>query len=270
MIEIRNLTKSFGDMTIWEDVSFSVEDGETLAIIGRSGCGKSVLLKHLNALLTPDSGEVLIDGVDIHQQDYVSLRKLRQRFGILFQGSALFDSINTFENVAFPLRYFTALGEEAIHREVMEALEMVGLEASADKETSELSGGMRKRVGLARAMILKPAYLMYDEPTSGLDPETADEINQLIIELADVLKITSIVVTHDMHSVLEVADKVAFLNRERLDWFGSVEELQQSDHAHLNRFVRASEYQMHPDTAESLAGSGAPQSKDEVKRGEEP
>ncbi|MEX0593145.1 MAG: ABC transporter ATP-binding protein [Balneolaceae bacterium] len=270
MIEIRNLTKSFGELTIWEDVSFSVADGETLAVIGRSGCGKSVLLKHLNALMTPNRGEVLIDGVNIHQQDYVSLRKLRQRFGILFQGSALFDSINTFENVAFPLRYFTNHDEEEIHRKVMEALEMVGLESSAEKETAELSGGMRKRVGLARAMILKPDYLMYDEPTSGLDPETADEINKLIIELSDVLKITSIVVTHDMHSVLEVADKVAFLNRQRLDWFGSIEELRKSDHEPLNRFVRASEYQMHRDPVEADSGYGVPQSEDEEKRGEGP
>lgn len=270
MIEIRNLTKSFDELTIWEDVSLSVDDGETLAIIGRSGCGKSVLLKHLNALMRPDRGEVIIDGVDIHKQDYVSLRKLRQRFGILFQGSALFDSINTFENVAFPLRYFTELGEEAIHREVVQALEMVGLELAADKETSELSGGMRKRVGLARAMILKPAYLMYDEPTSGLDPETADEINKLIIELADALNITSIVVTHDMHSVLDVADKVGFLNRQRLDWFGSIEELKKSDHVELNRFVRASEYQMHPDSADVESGPGAFESKEEGKRGVEP
>lgn len=255
MIEIRNLTKSFGKMTIWKDVSFSVDDGETLAIIGRSGCGKSVLLKHLNALMRPDSGEVLIDGTNIYEQDYVSLRKMRQRFGILFQGSALFDSINTFENVAFPLRYFTEMGESEIEREVMEALEMVGLESASDKETSELSGGMRKRVGLARAMILKPQYLMYDEPTSGLDPETADEINQLINELSDVLKITSIVVTHDMHSVLEVSDKVAFLNRQKLDWFGTVEELRKSDHPHLNRFVRASEYQMHLDRNGSESGA---------------
>ncbi|MGM0505734.1 MAG: ABC transporter ATP-binding protein [Bacteroidota bacterium] len=270
MIEIRNLTKSFDEMTIWKDVSFTVADGETLAIIGRSGCGKSVLLKHMNALMKPDQGEVLIDGINIHEQDYVSLRKLRQQFGILFQGSALFDSINTFENVAFPLRYFTDLEEEEIRMKVMESLEMVGLESSAEKETSELSGGMRKRVGLARAMILKPVYLMYDEPTSGLDPETADEINKLIIELSDALKITSIVVTHDMHSVLEVADKVAFLNRERLDWFGSIDELRRSDHDHLNRFVRASEYQMHPDQVEIPAGNDAPQSEDEAKRGEGP
>ncbi|MEX0638838.1 MAG: ATP-binding cassette domain-containing protein, partial [Balneolaceae bacterium] len=172
MIEIQNLTKSFGDLLIWKDVSFRIEDGETVAIIGRSGCGKSVLIKHINALLTPDTGNVLIDGTNIHDQHYIQIRRLRQRFGILFQGSALFDSINTFENVAFPLRYFTKNSEQQIRKKVLEALELVGLEEASEKETSELSGGMRKRVGLARAIILKPQYLMYDEPTSGLDPET--------------------------------------------------------------------------------------------------
>jgi len=244
MIEIRNLTKRFGSLTVWEDVSFTIEDGETVGIIGRSGCGKSVLMKHINALLEPDSGEVLIDGVNIHQQDYVDLRRLRQRFGVLFQGSALFDSINTFDNVAFPLRYFTKLTEREIRESVFEALSMVGLEESAEKGTSELSGGMRKRVALARAIILKPDYMMYDEPTSGLDPETSDEINRLIMQMSSALKITSIVITHDMHSVLKVADKVAFLDRQRLSWHGTIEELRRSDHEELTRFVSASEYQV--------------------------
>src|SRR5690554_3722169 len=223
MIEIRNLKKSFGDLLVWKDVTFTIEDGETVAIIGRSGCGKSVLMKHINALLYPDGGEVLIDGVNIHKQDYVSLRKLRQKFGVMFQGSALFDSINTFENVAFPLRYFTHQTETEIRQNVHEALSLVGLEYAADKPTSELSGGMRKRVGLARAMILRPQYMMYDEPTSGLDPETSEEINKIIVAMAETLNITSIVVTHDMHSVLEVADKVAFLNRDKLSWYGTIE-----------------------------------------------
>jgi phospholipid/cholesterol/gamma-HCH transport system ATP-binding protein len=244
MIEIKNLTKSFGDLLVWEDVSFTIEDGETIAIIGRSGCGKSVLLKHINALLYPDEGSVLIDGANIFEQDYVTQRKLRQKFGILFQGSALFDSINTFENIAFPLRYFTKMSEEEIRDTVMSALEKVNLENVHDKETAELSGGMRKRVGLARAIILEPEYIMYDEPTSGLDPQTSDEINKLIIEMADSLGITSIVVTHDMHSVLDVADKVAFLDDQKLSWHGTVDELRVSDHESLNRFVKASEYQI--------------------------
>jgi phospholipid/cholesterol/gamma-HCH transport system ATP-binding protein len=244
MIEIKKLKKSFGDLLVWDDVSFDIKDGETVAIIGRSGCGKSVLMKHINALLYPDSGEVLIDGENIHKQDYVKLRKMRHRFGVLFQGSALFDSINTFENVAFPLRYFTEQSEREIQRNVEEALELVGLEEAIDKETSELSGGMRKRVGLARATILKPDYMMYDEPTSGLDPQTSDEINKLIIEMSEALNITSVVVTHDMHSVLEVADTVAFLDQGKLSWFGTVEEMRVTDHKDLLRFVTASEYQI--------------------------
>lgn len=244
MIEIRNLKKSFGSLLVWEDVSFTIETGETLAIIGRSGCGKSVLMKHINALLYPDSGQVVIDGVDIHDQDYVTLRKMRQRFGVLFQGSALFDSINTFENVAFPLRYFTDQSEEEIRHNVYEALGRVGLKDAADKATSELSGGMRKRVGLARAIILRPAYLMYDEPTSGLDPRTSEEINNLIVTMSETLNITSIVVTHDMNSVLKVADRVAFLDRATLSWHGTIDELRVSDHEELVRFVTASQFQL--------------------------
>jgi phospholipid/cholesterol/gamma-HCH transport system ATP-binding protein len=244
MIEIKNLKKSFGNLLVWEDVTFNIDDGETVAIIGRSGCGKSVLMKHINALLYPDSGQVLIDGENIHEQEYVKLRKLRHRFGVLFQGSALFDSINTYENVAFPLRYFTNQTEKEIERNVEEALELVGLEEAKDKQTSELSGGMRKRVGLARATILKPHYMMYDEPTSGLDPETADEINRLIIQMSDALNITSIVITHDMHSVLEVADNVAFLDQARLSWHGPVQEMRNSKHPELINFVSASQYQI--------------------------
>jgi phospholipid/cholesterol/gamma-HCH transport system ATP-binding protein len=249
MIEIKNLKKSFGDLLVWEDVNLTIEDGETIAVIGRSGCGKSVLMKNINALMFPDEGEVLIDGKNIFDLDYVQLRRQRQKFGIMFQGSALFDSINTFENVAFPLRYFTKMKEDEITHEVMQALEMVNLKDSAYKGTSELSGGMRKRVGLARAIILKPEYLMYDEPTSGLDPQTSDEINDLITYMADSLKITSIVITHDMHSVLKVADKVAFLDQKKLSWSGSVDEMRHSDHKELRSFVSASEYQLKPQEA---------------------
>lgn len=244
MIEIRNLTKSFDDNLIWEDVTFDINDGETIAIIGKSGCGKSVLLKHLNALLYPDSGQVIIDGKDLFTLSYSELRKMRQRFGILFQGAALFDSINTFENVAFPLRYFTNMSEEEIHITVDKALEMVNLEGAGDKATSSLSGGMRKRVGVARAIILKPQYLLYDEPTSGLDPKTSEEINELIVHMAESLDITSIVITHDMHSVLNIAEKVAFLDEKKLSWVGTVEEMQNSDYPPLVDFTTASEYKI--------------------------
>lgn len=244
MIEIRNLTKSFGDNLVWGDVSFDIQDGETTAVIGKSGCGKSVLLKHLNALLYPDEGHVLIDGRCVFELSYSELRKVRQRFGILFQGGALFDSISTFENIAFPLRYFTNQDEDEITHNVHEALEMVDLENVADKSTSELSGGMRKRVGLARAIILRPDYLLYDEPTSGLDPRTSEEINELIINMADNLDITSIVVTHDMHSVLLIAQKVAFLDEQKLSWFGKTDDMKSSDNKNLIDFISASEYQI--------------------------
>lgn len=244
MIEIRNLKKSFGSTLVWQDVSFDIEDGETIAIIGRSGCGKSVLVKHLNALMYPDSGEVIIDGKNIFELEYMALRKMRQRFGVLFQGSALFDSLNTFENIAFPLRYFTNLEENKIRSKVKEALEMVNLEGSAAKSTAELSGGMRRRVALARATILQPDFLIYDEPTSGLDPRTSEEINRLIISLAENLKITSIVVTHDIHSVLEIAETVAFLEDQSLAWYGTVEQMRRSDHKQLIDFITASEYQV--------------------------
>lgn len=249
MIEIKNLTKSFGDLLVWRDVSFDIQEGKTTAVIGRSGSGKSVLLKHVNALMYPDEGNVLIDGKCIFDLSYTELRKVRRRFGILFQGGALFDSISTFENIAFPLRYFTEQSEEEITHNVNEALGMVNLQEAGDKSTSELSGGMRKRVALARAIILKPDYLLYDEPTSGLDPKTSDEINELIITMADTLDITSVVVTHDMHSVLAVADEVAFLDEQQLSWFGKTEDMKNSDNKSLLEFISASEYQINSKTA---------------------
>ncbi|WP_103666173.1 ABC transporter ATP-binding protein [Gracilimonas amylolytica] len=249
MIEIKNLTKSFGDLLVWRDVSLTIQDGETTAIIGRSGCGKSVLLKHLNALMYPDEGKILIDGKSVFDLSYTELRKVRQRFGILFQGGALFDSISTFENVAFPLRYFTDQSEEEISHNVNEALTMVNLKDSGSKSTAELSGGMRKRVGLARAIILKPDYLLYDEPTSGLDPRTSGEINELIVNLADTMDITSVVITHDMHSVLSISDKVAFLDEQKLSWFGKTDDMKHSDNKNLMDFITASEYQINKQTA---------------------
>ncbi|MEX0779823.1 MAG: ABC transporter ATP-binding protein [Balneolales bacterium] len=244
MIEIKNLTKSFGNILIWENVNLNIEDGETLAIIGKSGSGKSVLMKHINALMNPNQGEVRIDGENIFGMSYAELRNIRQRFGVLFQGAALFDSISAFENVAFPLRYFTDYSESKIRKRVLECLEQVNLGAIGDKSTAALSGGMRKRVGLARAIVLRPDYILYDEPTSGLDPETSNEINDLIELMANELDVLSIVVTHDMHSVLRVADKVAFIDEQKLSWYGTIEEMEASSHQNLNKFIRASEYQI--------------------------
>ncbi len=252
MIKIRNLQKSFGDNLVWSDVSFDIHDGETIAIIGRSGCGKSVLIKHFIALLYPDQGEVFIDDKEVFELPYTELRKIRQRFGVLFQGSALFDSVSTFDNVAFPLRYFTSQTEEEIRENVNNALKMVNLEGVGPKSTAELSGGMRKRVGVARAIVHEPDYIMYDEPTSGLDPQTSDEINELMMDMAENLDITSIVVTHDMHSVLKISERVAFLDQGALSWLGSLEEMKHTDYKPLVNFMKASEYQITNKSKESV------------------
>lgn len=244
MIEIKNLSKSFGEHKIWSEVNLTIEDGDTTAIIGKSGSGKSVLLKHMNALMSPDEGTVLIDGEEIFGLRYVELRLVRQKFGVLFQGGALFDSIDTFNNVAFPLRYFTKMKEAAIKDRVQECLEMVNLGKMGHKKTSELSGGMRKRVGLARAIVMQPRYLLYDEPTSGLDPVTSEEINDMIIHLQNTLNITSVVITHDMHSVLKVADKVAYIDEQKLSWSGTIDEMRTADHESMQEFIKASEYKI--------------------------
>jgi len=244
MISIENIWKSFGDKSVLEDVSLEVLEGETLAVIGRSGSGKSVLMKHMIGLLTPDRGRVLVDGTDINRISYAELREVRQNFGVLFQGGALFDSMNAFDNVAFPLRTFTKLSEREVEKEVLTSLEMVELDEVGPKMPAELSGGMKKRVALARAVAMKPRYILYDEPTSGLDPETSNTIDQLIKGLADQLNVTSIVVTHDMHSVLSIADRAAFIHDGRIHWSGTIDELHASSDRVLCDFVKANEYQI--------------------------
>ncbi len=229
----------------------TIEEGETIAIIGKSGSGKSVLMKHMNALLVPDEGQVYVKDRNIFDLPYAELRRIRQSFGILFQGGALFDSITAFENVAFPLQYFSSLSESEIRDRAMECLEQVNLADIGSKSTAELSGGMKKRVGLARAIVLEPECLLYDEPTSGLDPQTSDEINDLIIRMADELEITSVVISHDMHSVLKVADRAAFIDKQKLSWFGTIDEMKNADHEDLVRFIRASEYQISKTGVES-------------------
>jgi phospholipid/cholesterol/gamma-HCH transport system ATP-binding protein len=242
MISVQNLHKSFRDKVVLQGIDLEILEGETLAIIGRSGSGKSVLMKHIIGLLQPDSGRVTVDGVDINAISYADLRRIRQNFGVLFQGGALFDSMSSFDNVAFPLRTFTSMTETEINRVVMECLEMVELPGVQTKMPSELSGGMQKRVALARAVALKPRYILYDEPTSGLDPETSTTIDELIQSLSDQLNVTSIVVTHDMHSVLNIADKAAFVHEGKMHWAGTIAELHESDDQILRRFVKANEY----------------------------
>jgi len=244
MISVSNVNKSFGDKHVLKDVSVDIPEGETIAIIGRSGSGKSVLMKHLIGLLSPDSGTVTVDGIDINAITYAELRRVRRNFGVLFQGGALFDSMNSFENVAFPLRTFSEMGEDEIANVVKRCLAMVELEDVGEKLPSELSGGMQKRVALARAVALQPRYIIYDEPTSGLDPETSNTIDELIRNLADQLNVTSIVVTHDMHSVLNIADRAAFIYEGRMHRTGTIDELNRSEDQILKAFVTANEYKI--------------------------
>ncbi len=244
MIRVENLYKSFGDKPVLHDVSFEIEDGETLAIIGRSGSGKSVLLKNIIGRLGPDSGRVMVDGVDLHALSYRDLRDIRTRFGVLFQGGALFDSMTAEENVAFPVHTFTRASRRDAYRRAQECLELVQLPEAGPRRPSELSGGQQKRVALARAIALEPKYLFYDEPTSGLDPQTSLAIDELINDLAARLGITSIVISHDIHSVLRVADRAGFILKGRLHWFGTLDEMHASSDPELLSFVKANEYRI--------------------------
>ena len=216
MIEVRDLKKSFGTQPILDGVSFHIEGGESVAIIGRSGGGKSVLLKHIIGLLQPDSGAVLIDGENIVAMNERQLLRVRRKFGMVFQGAALFDSMTVAENVAFGLRRHEHFTEAEIAKHVAAALDMVDLPGTENKNPAELSGGMRKRVGLARAIIYEPQIVLYDEPTTGLDPIVSDSIDKLIIRVRDHLRVTSIVVTHDMRSARRVGNRVLMLHAKKI------------------------------------------------------
>ena len=238
MIEIQNLSKSFNAHKVLDRVNLTVQTGETVVIIGRSGCGKSVLLKHIIGLMKPDSGAVLVDGVGVTQLSGHSLDKLRMKFGMLFQSAALFDSMTVEENVAFALREHTTMSGEAIRQRVVECLQLVGLEQVEDLMPAELSGGMRKRVGLARAIAMHPEIILYDEPTTGIDPIMGDVINELIIALRDRLKVTSVVVTHDMRSAYKVADRIAMLYNGAIVAAGSPEEIRHSANPLVQQFIK--------------------------------
>jgi phospholipid/cholesterol/gamma-HCH transport system ATP-binding protein len=244
MIEVTDLCKNFGGRPVLRNVSLTINDGETFAIMGQSGSGKSVLMKNIIGLLRPESGRINVDGVDIAELTYRQLRKLRQNFGVLFQGGALFDSMSAFDNVAFPLRMITKLTTTEISSRVQECLDVVNLSKAGSKMPSELSGGMQKRVALARAVALQPKYIFYDEPTSGLDPKTSNTINDLIKDLDNRLGITGIVISHDMHSVLSIADRIAFIHNGRVHWTGTVDDLHEATDETLLDFVTANEYQI--------------------------
>jgi phospholipid/cholesterol/gamma-HCH transport system ATP-binding protein len=237
MIEVRKLSKSFDGRPVLHDVDLTVEEGKTLVVLGRSGCGKSVVLKHLIGLMKPDSGEVLVDGEDIIGLPERRLTAVRRKIGMLFQSAALFDSMSVEGNLAFPLREQGMKDENEIDARVAEALDMVELAGEQLKMPADLSGGMRKRVGLARTIVGRPRCVLYDEPTTGLDPITSDSINHLIRRLQRRLGVTSIVVTHDMKTAFHCADRVALLHEGRVHFDGSVEELKASTDPVITDFI---------------------------------
>ena len=237
MIEVRQLTKSFGSQSILEDMSFQIENGESAAIIGRSGGGKSVLLKLLIGLLQPDAGQVLIDGENIVGMSERQLLRIRGKFGMVFQGAALFDSMTVSENISFALNRLGKLTPGEITRRVATVLDVVGLPGIERKKPAELSGGMRKPVGLARAIVYEPQIVLYDEPTTGLDPIASDSIDRLIIRVRDHFKVTSIVVTHDMRSARRVGNCVFMLHNKRLHARGTPDEIFNSQDPVVRQFV---------------------------------
>lgn len=238
MIAFKNVRKSFGALQVLRGVNLEIEEKHTTAIIGGSGCGKSVLLKHIIGLLKPDAGEVIVNGVDVTQLDVRGLNEVRKKISMVFQNSALFDSLNVGENLALGLRRHTRLDEQEIREKIRKALLRVGLEGIEKKFPAELSGGMRKRAAIARAVITDPELILYDEPTTGLDPPRADRINQLIIDLNNHLGVTSIVVTHDMHSVYRVAQTVAMLDGA-IRFHGTPEELARSTEPTVMEFLES-------------------------------
>lgn len=237
MIEVRELKKSFGTHRVLDGVNFSIEKGESIVIIGASGGGKSILLKHLIGLMPPDEGDVLIAGQSIANLNERDLLKVRRKFGMLFQSAALFDSMTVEENVAFVLQREQKMNPTEIKNRVAEVLDLVDLEGTQHKKPAELSGGMRKRVGLARAIIYKPEILLYDEPTTGLDPIVADSIDRLILRVVQRLKVTSIVVTHDMRSAKLVAQRMLLLHEGKIYTSGTPDEIFASKDPIVHRFV---------------------------------
>jgi phospholipid/cholesterol/gamma-HCH transport system ATP-binding protein len=239
-VEFQDLHKAYGPKQVLRGASLKVYRGEVLVILGGSGTGKSVTLRHMLGLEAPDAGRVIVEEEDITELPEEELYRVRKKFGMLFQSGALFDSMTVFENVAFPLREHTEMSEADIVRAVREKLELVNLPNSEQLMPVDLSGGMRKRVGLARSIVLDPKVILYDEPTTGLDPITSQTINELIVDLQAKLNVTSVVVTHDIHSAFSVGDRIAFLHQGVFEWVGSMDEARDSDNPRLRDFLKAS------------------------------
>lgn len=240
MIETINLHKAFGPKQVLAGTDIRIEDGESMVVIGGSGTGKSVLLKHIIRLLDPDEGRVFVDGVDISVLDEKELYDVRRKFGMLFQGAALFDSLKVWENVGFSLLRDRKLPEKDIKEITVDKLKLVGLVNTEDLMPSELSGGMKKRVGLARAICHGPETILYDEPTTGLDPIMADAINDLIIEMKEKLSVTSVTITHDMQSAYKIADRISMLYMGKIIETGTPEEIKNSENPIVRQFVTGS------------------------------
>jgi phospholipid/cholesterol/gamma-HCH transport system ATP-binding protein len=238
MIKVQDLSKSFGAMRVLAGVSLDIAAGESVVIMGRSGCGKSVLLKLMIGLIAPDSGAVSIGGENIVGMSERELLRVRQRFGMLFQSAALFDSMTVAENVAFALHRQRQWTEAEIAHKVAEALEVVDLPGTEAKKPAELSGGMRKRVGLARAIVYQPQIVLYDEPTTGLDPVMADSIDQLILKVCQRFKVTSVVVTHDMRSARRVGQRLLMLHQGRIHASGTPDQIFNSADPVVRQFVQ--------------------------------
>jgi phospholipid/cholesterol/gamma-HCH transport system ATP-binding protein len=239
MIEINNLHKSFGFNNVLRGVNLIIKEGEALAIIGKSGCGKSVLLKHIVGLMKPDEGEVKIEGQSLNDVNQKQLYNIRRKFGFLFQGAALFDSMTVFENVSLALvENNLGYSKEEIEKIVAEKLELVELPETQNLKPAELSGGMKKRVGLARALVTSPKYILYDEPTTGLDPVMSDSIDELIKDLSKKINVTSIIVTHDMFSVKNCAEKIAMMHEGVIYFTGTPQELINSSDMVIQNFIK--------------------------------
>jgi phospholipid/cholesterol/gamma-HCH transport system ATP-binding protein len=236
-IRVVSLHKSFGEKDVLHGINIEVRQGESMVVIGGSGSGKTVLIKCIIGLMRPDQGEIHVDGLEITSLDEKRMNEVRKKFGMLFQGGALFDSMTVWENVGFGLRQQNRLSEEEIRRVASEKLALVGLKNVEDLMPAELSGGMRKRVSLARAIVMEPEILLYDEPTTGIDPIMADAINDLIVQMKEKLNVTSIAITHDMKSAYKIADRIAMLYQGKIIEVGTPGEIRNSSNPMVQQFI---------------------------------
>ncbi len=241
MIEIINLKKSFADQKVLNGVNLTIETKEVIAIIGKSGGGKSVLLKHLIGILKPEQGNILLDGIDITRISEIEVNKIREKLGVVFQGGALFDSLTVYGNIAFPLKEKTKLGKDAIREKVLQALEDVGLRGMGNKYPAEISGGMKKRTALARALINEPSIVLFDEPTTGLDPIILNSIHRLIKKTHKKYGFTGVIISHEIPEIFDVADRVAMLHNGVIVEVGKPEEIKRSSNPIIQQFITGSQ-----------------------------